>query len=596
MPAMGKAPLFIFLFFCVSEPVLPARFKASLNRRIVTHEFLAALGRIRRLKHPNGFHRQNADADSEMQGDLLSLDSLGWHIQHSFVPAEANHFGPSFGPYISFSRFVSQDSSATLDLSALEIFINEDYSSAEGRLQQDELEALLDNFNRTQSCDPQSAFFPEFFGVFDVTRFFPTFVKDSTPPEQTRALVPGKNQALLVLLLQGHDQTLCHYLQELSRPNVYSFLHSRLRLARNVAQGLHLLAPQSTHCDIKPGNLALIMQLKHSLDYLAPLGVLPVSLYKPNLPFHVQILGQEALASHADPSKRRCAWVTPGFFSIDMIEGSPHDKVDSFALAVTMLDFELSELKLGRFSELNAEIMASWKPPGFDFKPDQVERLKGHAFVQLLMQWGQGSSYQDSLVTRLGELAGSIESILGLKKPLRTVALEQYLFLGANFFLLLIKLGLVVFWKEYYLEVQVPKEAGEWQSHYEITQAQLDSFPEKYKTGRKYEGNQLRSTCFSQRQKLVEAEAATRRKLALYYIRVIFADYSKRHSIGEFLERVRKLQEHYEQENGDLIRAVDRCRLLVGDDKTLVFATAPPTCGQDAEPRTIRFPEITRLI
>lgn len=570
---MAKVIFALFCYACVSGSFWAKHVNDSLNRRIVTYEYLKAVNRAQRLRHPNKMPKQKGDLDDKYYDELQNLLALGNNLKHGMASSGDSPLGPRF----DFERHARPASSAVVQMTALEVFLDDDRRSAEARAKQDALEQLIRVFEHLQRADASGAFWPRFYGAFDVSEYFPKFAGQGTPRENSQRLVPQSDQTLVVLLYQSLDYSLLEHLEMLRGQADRSFLHTRLRMAKSLAQGLALVSDRYTHCDIKPSNVLFELTFpRDDSELLEKFGIRPLRL-KHMSTYRAKISGVEALAYGRNPHARRCTRGTPGFLPNEIVDVLPHDKVDVFSLAVTMLDLELAERGLGLFSLIHAEVFENWRQDAFKFTAQQIQRLRQHEFVEMLDTLTTVAPYKEQFFGALGDLVPDLEKLFELKpgESLRTTPLSKYLFYSADLFRLLVKTGLKVYWNAYFERVDAAEEARKWQRAHEEAQREIDSYPANAKKSKRFEAVQLQSRCFSERLDLARAEVGARIKLVNYYIRVVFSSYRKRSSIRKFREKVERLERDYESQNAELIQRVELCRQKVGDGTALYDTSTP---------------------
>lgn len=528
---MNKTTCFLIIFVISWQTLSAKRIKDTLQSKFLEYSVMKAA-----LEKAN----KQQTGETPYFLELFNLEKLAQTIQSGVKAVGRGQFGKVF----KYQMRASIGSDLTIPVAAKEIFINNNYNSAQGREEQDMLEDEITFNEGLKTLDPNELYFPSYIGTYDVTNFFPKFVDGSTDEEIKQYLVPKKTQELLVLEMEFLDQEIFKYSIEMVKGLVKPYLHTRLKIGENIVKGLLAMIEKYFHCDIKPENVMARVISKEEQDRLATFGVERVELY-PGKFYQIKLIDFGLVASGAR-SDRECEGGTPGFIPPEFFNGSSHENFDVFSIAMLMLDNELASDRMGFYSDTHAEVVNCMrKNDGFDQK-QKIELMK-NSFYKMANHFSTNATYKDELYKQIRLHFPKFNSMISKnfsgEEP-EEVKMTKYIFGNPMLFQGIMKATLDVYVSMYYPNHTVPKVIQEHELA--ATKAASDLSKIGDKSSEAYRVAFEKAQYLKYKQEIFENKPEIDKLVRTYLVSQIYATASERDSMEKFLANIVTFRKEFE--------------------------------------------------
>lgn len=406
--------------------------------------------------------------------------------------------------------------------------------------------------------DEMSWYFPKFHLCVNASDTFKKMQQlQNLNQIQRQQFIYSYNQNIFLIFMEPMTIEFFKFFDVVSSENIELSLVARMEMSILLLEGLQKMNSVGYHCDIKPENI--MIQKISGIEYrLATENqVQPFEIQ--NNYYLIKFIDFGLSVFHQQNQKTVCKGGTPGYASTDRILKFDHDKVDLYALGLTLLDMEFALYNLHDIGSIFMIYFKKLANKKMLFTSLEIKELKNYAVVNAFLKYMDENhemflTYLESFIPNLREKFSQrfSDKDINIWKP------SNYYFTDLSYMLQMTKASIMMFFiniaptlnfhKSYYKnQIEIQKLTLEISKAADVTKKNRLEYLQK-------------------KNELMEIESANQNAFQIELLHLIFP-YDKRPSTEEALENIKLIYQKFEEENQDLILDIEMEEVPVSDEK-----------------------------
>jgi serine/threonine protein kinase len=504
--------------------------------------------------------KQDKSCHIDNEADLDNIEILLTWIKDKNQPMGVGEFGNTF----VFNGESPGDVNVPQEIAAKVKFVNEDYDTEEGKVQQEMLlnELKIDNY--VMSKDPKHIYFLNYMNTYDATAYFKKSIGMRTSNEVAdflRKKDKKNTYQTYVIFMEKMDMELekyWTYIFERRRPKRFN---TRLRMFETLSQSLINIIDKITHCNLRDSNIMLQEISKDQSDQLATQGVLQLELKSQQ--YYLLKIIDFGVAKFGPRDSRQCTHGTDGYSSLEFYEDDSTANVDVFNLMVMMLTGELMSMTRrdkgiiqaqNQFNLVNSAVVELIVNDTLDGKTKQTYLLT--VIHHYLMFMWERSDYKTVLLQYLEEYDSQIFNEISKEVPCwKTEPIEENIFIEPNFFRAMVASTVRACFEYYFPKDIILVEITEFKEKKEKLEKEIESLSEDTED---YKIKQDQINYYKLMMEIEVKEMQRKQELVKFLLSIFMtADFKVNLTMEEFHAKINGFRLDYENNYGDKLQTVN---------------------------------------
>jgi serine/threonine protein kinase len=517
---------FLFLFLTSTLPHL------LFSTRKILKELESKLLNLTKIQQEYMTKFLESDLESqepiEYQSEVLKALLFLFELKKGINPIGQGSYGKVFEVVEKNDPITGQKDSFVVK----EIFFGNDEDSEKGFKDQSRLLKEIKNMEDVTKLDPEHVFFPEFYSFIDATQEFKSEALKTENEEIKKHFFLNDDMDLALIFMEYLDLTLGDYYNMVLDKTVFSHFVTRLRIFVNITNGLKIILPKFSHCDLKPNNIMLKTISREQSAELVSKNHHALSLWPKHF-YQIKII-DFGMTSIEGERGRRCPGGTANYQPYEFFEGNKDaKKIDIYAVALMMLDFELADVGIPGFNSLmglcNLALKNYLKTDGDKLFKEYLDSKfqilqRNYLYKMLLDIWADVPSLKLFLKLLKKHLIPEIiDEIISKNhhKNLEEVALETLIYFNPDVmlctFLALLKFILENYFLNSFVNSKIKLLVQNEEKYEQIIKANPGD-PEKLQKAKEFK------KYFNARVAVMDGLKDTKKQLLTYLYRIILSD------------------------------------------------------------------------
>jgi hypothetical protein len=254
--------------------------------------------------------------------------------------------------------------------------------------------------------------------------------------------------------------------------------------------------------------------------------------------FGLVVKGKESL--------RRCQGGTSGFAPSELLTNSPHNKIDVFSMAMSMLDFELASDRLDYFSDIHEVWFESTRFKRNMTKEEKTKILQ-LSWFKIATVLSSNPSYKEAFNSKIREMFPKIDDFLKKVfqgKTLEDLPLKNYLFGNKDIMRVIMIATVEVYYENYYSTEKFPKTLLTYVDKIKEIESRLSEDTDKDSDQHEQLNESLKY--YINDKAIYEGSFKLRMDYIKYLLSEIKKNANKRSSLQEFRDELLKIRTEFE--------------------------------------------------
>ena len=366
--------------------------------------------------------KQHQEKSPAYETELLNIEKLAKKIASNGKKLGNGQFGEVY----KMDFTLSNEGLDTIPVAVKVLKLDENWDQNDETDDQNMFATELKINMELASLDPKNLFYPKFYGAYDVTDFFPTQITNETDYNHKLILKPRRKQ-VYTMFNEFLDLEMFQYIKIVQAGLYQNYLHTRLRILKNLSLGLINMVDKFTHCDLKPENIMFKRIDEEEMQRLSEENIKRLELF-PGEYFQVKMI-DFGLVAEGNRTTRACNGGTPGYIPEGFFTGDSSYNQDVFSLAMVGLDLELSALQMYLFSDIQDDYISMFRG-SVKFDQNFVNRFKNTSIYKLGVHLWENKKYRTVLMFSIRKLIPNFDQdfskIFDANKNMDDIHISKY--------------------------------------------------------------------------------------------------------------------------------------------------------------------------
>ena len=296
--------------------------------------------------------------------------------------------------------------------------VNEDFNSSLGKTQQYRLYKEALTLYYLNKIDNYHLFVPEFYYCLDLGRDFVNLAGKAETPDKQYVQI-AQDVIPFVLSTEKLDMTLASWNLKVLEGGIINLSSpERVQLGINLLKGLVMINSKFLHCDVNNTNIMITQIDLDTADVNISHGL---KVIEGQTGFYYQVnyvdYGLSEKKSNQN-NQTRCKGGTPGFFGYEyFIKHHSHDGLDTFALAVTLINQELSAVNLDYLSDILRVVQNLKRDEKLVFAKEDIVEIQKIGLLKVLVSVMDHNNFQAAVKKRILAVIPQVKNLVEGSSP-----------------------------------------------------------------------------------------------------------------------------------------------------------------------------------